>query len=614
TFVNTGAGNDTVNVHNDLQQLSDLRGLLTVSGDSPQANVVNFANGSPKQGTAVDAVDAIQMLTVDATGGTYAITYAPRPLGLTAGQGVDAGTLAAGTYFYQVTATICGAETLPSGEVFSTVTGTGSVDLGWSPVPGATGYTVYRGTSAGAENTKYAASSETFTDTNAPGASGTPPATSATVQSTTVAWNVSATDLKNALGTLIGGSGNVEVQKAGDVYRIHFQGSTFGGTPIALLLTDPTALTNGAGESDTLNIVDTSATANDAAVLTSSSLTGLDMPAPNTIQQLVIDATGGTFTLDYSFPVFPTSVMATAGLAGSLTAGSHYYVVTAMVGGLETITSSEVSAVTAGGGSVALTWTWLGPVASGYRVYRGDHAGGETEYLTSAGTSLIDTGALATGGTPPTSSTVVATVRTTALDYNATAGQVQTALETVAGVANVVVTRNDDIYTIRFQGSLSDTAVNQLAAHSSLLSKKVELLGGAVRLDPGTAVVSTRPSGYTTPPTTNQVQLLTVDATAGSYRLSFHVNGVAFQTAPIPFNAGAEALRQAIQNAIAAGETTDANLQLYLRDAIDVTVDRYPSGNWYNDKHLDIYVLNFQGMLRKDTLGPGLDTVAVDGT
>jgi len=81
TFVNTGAGSDTVNVHNSQQQLSELLGLLTVSGDSPQANVVALANGSPRQGSAVDPVDEIQQLTVDGTSGSFTLTYAPEPAG-----------------------------------------------------------------------------------------------------------------------------------------------------------------------------------------------------------------------------------------------------------------------------------------------------------------------------------------------------------------------------------------------------------------------------------------------------------------------------------------------------------------------------------------------------
>jgi Ca2+-binding RTX toxin-like protein len=74
TFINTGAGNDTVNVHNDGKQLKDLLGLLTVSGDVPQATVLRLVNGSPARGTTINAVNDIQQVTVDATGGTFALS------------------------------------------------------------------------------------------------------------------------------------------------------------------------------------------------------------------------------------------------------------------------------------------------------------------------------------------------------------------------------------------------------------------------------------------------------------------------------------------------------------------------------------------------------------
>ena len=176
------------------------------------------------------------------------------------------------------------------------------------------------------------------------------------------------------------------------------------------------------------------------------------------------------------------------------------------------------------------------------------------------------------------------------------------------------VTLNDDIYVMRFQGSLSGSPVRPVVINSSLtsLSKAVEQLGGGVLTVAGTAVMSVRSGGYATPET-NQVQLLTVDATGGTYVLSFHVNGAPFHTRPIPYNANAEQLRQAIQNAIAIGQTTDPNIRLYVAAKIDVTVDRYPSGNWYKDGNLDIYLLNFQGSLRRFNGGSGLDTLAVDG-
>ena len=170
TFVNRGAGNDTVNVSNTHQQLSDLLGLLTVSGDSPQANVVNLTNGSPAQGTAVDAVNAEQKLTVDGTGGTFTLTYAPTPLNLTASQapGQHSGSLAKGTYYYVVTAIVDGHETLASPETFATVSANGAVDLTWYAVPRATAAT--RSTAAtppGGENVLVATTSDLHAPTPA---------------------------------------------------------------------------------------------------------------------------------------------------------------------------------------------------------------------------------------------------------------------------------------------------------------------------------------------------------------------------------------------------------------------------------------------------------------
>src|SRR5207237_1349784 len=71
-----GAGTDTINVAND-QLLSDLMGLLTISGDQPRADVVTLAKGSPQQGSSIAPVNEIQQLTVDATAGTFTLTYVP---------------------------------------------------------------------------------------------------------------------------------------------------------------------------------------------------------------------------------------------------------------------------------------------------------------------------------------------------------------------------------------------------------------------------------------------------------------------------------------------------------------------------------------------------------
>ena len=102
------------------------------------------------------------------------------------------GQLAAGTYYYVVTALstygqidsdvqYTTAETAPSNEVTVTTTGsTSSVALSWNPLVQASGYNIYRGTASGKETLLASVSSgTTFTDTgiDTPGTQ-TPPAVS----------------------------------------------------------------------------------------------------------------------------------------------------------------------------------------------------------------------------------------------------------------------------------------------------------------------------------------------------------------------------------------------------------------------------------------------------
>jgi hypothetical protein len=209
---------------------------------------------------------------------------------------------------------------------------------------------------------------------------------------------------------------------------------------------------------------------------------------------------------------------------------------------------------------------------------------------------------------PPTTSDVVAQETTGTLAWNASAADVQSALAGLAhiGVGNVVVTRNDDVYVIRFQGSLSGLALKPLLPASSL-TKVIESAGGIVGPAPASATVTTRGgTGYPTP-ATNQVQVLSISATGGTYYLTFHVGTTLFTTGAIPYNASAEQVRQTIQDAIAVGATNDLNLRAYLVAKLDVMVDRYPSANGAGD----VYVLSFQGELRTANFGPGLDTVVV---
>jgi hypothetical protein len=111
------------------------------------------------------------------------------------------GTLGAATYYYVVTALGSSGETTKSNEVSITTTGTTSSNtVTWGAVAGATGYRIYRGTAAGAESVYYSVGAvTTFTDTGAANTSGTPPASNTAVSSTnanTVNW----TAVTNATG------------------------------------------------------------------------------------------------------------------------------------------------------------------------------------------------------------------------------------------------------------------------------------------------------------------------------------------------------------------------------------------------------------------------------
>ena len=88
------------------------------------------------------------------------------------------GTLAANTYYWTITAITALGETTRSNEITATTTGsTSSNVLTWTAVTGATGYNVYRGTTAGGEATKVTSVGAvvTYTDAGATGTVASPP-------------------------------------------------------------------------------------------------------------------------------------------------------------------------------------------------------------------------------------------------------------------------------------------------------------------------------------------------------------------------------------------------------------------------------------------------------
>ena len=101
-----------------------------------------------------------------------------QPSGLASTAFTTGGTLASGTYYYKVTALNANGQTIASTEHSRAVTGpTGRVDLTWGAVPGATSYRIYRGTSAGGQNTYYTSATNSYSDTGSAGTAGTPPST-----------------------------------------------------------------------------------------------------------------------------------------------------------------------------------------------------------------------------------------------------------------------------------------------------------------------------------------------------------------------------------------------------------------------------------------------------
>lgn len=96
----------------------------------------------------------------------------------------------------------------------------------------------------------------------------------------------------------------------------------------------------------------------------------------------------------------PTTTPTTSG--GSMSDGTYYYVVTALIGTQETGRSVEQSAVISGGGGngkVTVDWTAV-TGATSYRVYRGTTSGTYTVYYTATTNGFTDTGAAGASGSP----------------------------------------------------------------------------------------------------------------------------------------------------------------------------------------------------------------------
>ena len=120
-------------------------------------------------------------MTIGLRSGADFVTYLARPGQPTCTASASGGTLATGTYYYIITAFNAIGESGGSIEKSVSVTGpTGSVDVSWSAVTGATSYRVYRSTGTDQSHRQAiylaAGSSTSLTDTGSAGSAGSPPA------------------------------------------------------------------------------------------------------------------------------------------------------------------------------------------------------------------------------------------------------------------------------------------------------------------------------------------------------------------------------------------------------------------------------------------------------
>lgn len=237
----------------------------------------------------------------------------------------------------------------------NTTGGSASVALSWTAVAGATGYRVYRGTSAGAEDHWQSAAGATFTDTGSTGTAASPPSSDTTaLNQIALSWVASAgaTSYRIYRGTAAG---------AENVY--YNPGNVTG-------YTDGNSVTFTSGSPAGSNT-----TANTQAVALSwGAVTGA------TSYRVYRGTSTGGESVFYA----PGNVTSYTDTGAASSAGSPP-------------TTNTTATATC---SNALGWGAVSG-ATGYRVYRGTTPGGENVYYAPGNvTSYTDTNAASTGGTP----------------------------------------------------------------------------------------------------------------------------------------------------------------------------------------------------------------------
>src|SRR3970040_345995 len=166
---------------------------LRVTGNTimPKNTLVKSDEITPNRlsgGSAITAVDVAGDINGELSYGTFDDFFAAAffntwqaliaaPVQSAAVTAATGGTLAAGTYYYKVTAINATGESIGSNEQSIATTGSTSKNtINWATVAGATSYRIYRGTAAGLENRYFTVGEVlTFDDVGGVGSVGYPP-------------------------------------------------------------------------------------------------------------------------------------------------------------------------------------------------------------------------------------------------------------------------------------------------------------------------------------------------------------------------------------------------------------------------------------------------------
>ena len=231
---------------------------------------------------------------------------------LTAGGSLTSGT----TYYYELTAINAFGETTASNEVPTTpTTGNQTVSLSWAAVNGATGYNLYRGTSAGGENVLVAALGgvTSYSDTGAPTTVGSPP------NSNTSATTAGTVSLPDANGVFtVTGSHTYAAERATAypvTVTVHHDASVNPGTS-----TDST-LVNSA------NVIDAALSATGGSTFQATEGTPSTNQPVATFQDLGGAEAVGDYTASINWGDGSSATMGTISATGSVFTvyGSHKY-------------------------------------------------------------------------------------------------------------------------------------------------------------------------------------------------------------------------------------------------------------------------------------------------